>query len=68
VAKKFGAIEETKTVKAGCGIRYDPEQLSDQAGFDFSKAAEFINEDESTKGSSSDRSNKGDTPATHTDS
>lgn len=28
-----------KTVKAGCGIRFDPDTLSEEAGFDFSEAA-----------------------------
>lgn len=27
-----------ETVKAGCGIRFDPETLSDESGFDFSAA------------------------------
>lgn len=29
---------EFKTVKAGCGIRFDPDSLDDEAGFDFSGA------------------------------
>lgn len=29
---------EFKTVKAGCGIRFDPDSLDDEAGFDFSAA------------------------------
>jgi len=33
-----GAVDTTKTVKAGCGIRYDPEILGDDSGFDFSDA------------------------------
>jgi len=32
---KTGNVEETKTVRAGCGMRYDPEQLGDDTGFDF---------------------------------
>jgi hypothetical protein len=31
-----GSIDEAKIVKAGCGLRYDPEQLGDDVGFDFS--------------------------------
>jgi hypothetical protein len=27
-----------KTIKAGCGIRFDPDTLSEEAGFDFSAA------------------------------
>ena len=27
---------EFKTVKAGCGIRFDPDSLDEEAGFDFS--------------------------------
>lgn len=29
---------EFKTVKAGCGIRFDPETLDNESGFDFSSA------------------------------
>tara|TARA_R110001592_G_scaffold76062_2_gene229872 strand:+ start:3511 stop:3699 length:189 start_codon:yes stop_codon:yes gene_type:complete len=29
---------EFKTVKAGCGIRFDPDTLDEEAGFDFSQA------------------------------
>lgn len=36
---KFGEVDEAKIIKAGCGIRYDPEQLGDQSGFDFSAAS-----------------------------
>ncbi|WP_284378138.1 hypothetical protein [Litoribrevibacter albus] len=32
---KTGNVDEAKTVKAGCGMRYDPDQLGDQTGFDF---------------------------------
>ncbi|MFC3150948.1 hypothetical protein ACFOEK_07905 [Litoribrevibacter euphylliae] len=32
---KTGNVEEAKTMKAGCGMRYDPDQLGDQTGFDF---------------------------------
>jgi hypothetical protein len=40
--KKAGTAE-FKTVKAGCGIRFDPETLDEDAGFDFS-AAEQLND------------------------
>ena len=29
---------ELKTVKAGCGIRFDPDTLNEESGFDFSGA------------------------------
>ncbi len=32
---KTGNVSQAKTVKAGCGMRYDPEQLGDHTGFDF---------------------------------
>jgi hypothetical protein len=32
---KTGNISEIKTNKAGCGIRFDPEQLGDDTGFNF---------------------------------
>lgn len=37
-APNSGAVDTTKTVKAGCGIRYDPEILGEDSGFDFSDA------------------------------
>jgi len=36
--KSQSIVEEAKTQKAGCGIRYDPEQLGEHTGFDFSAA------------------------------
>lgn len=41
MASKFGAVDEANTVKAGCGIRYDPEQLGEDSGFDFSAAEQM---------------------------
>lgn len=38
---KTGSVENPKPVKAGCGIRYDPEQLGEDTGFDFSAAQEL---------------------------
>jgi len=38
--KKAGTAE-FKTVKAGCGIRFDPDTLDDEAGFDFSAAEQL---------------------------
>ncbi|KZY34087.1 MULTISPECIES: hypothetical protein [unclassified Oleiphilus] len=35
---KNGSVDSAQTVKAGCGIRYDPEQLDGDCGFDFSQA------------------------------
>ena len=40
---------EFTTVKAGCGIRFDPETLSQEAGFDFSQAENFIDENDQEK-------------------
>jgi hypothetical protein len=37
-----------KTVKAGCGFRFDPDTLNDDAGFDFSQAEQLANEQDST--------------------
>lgn len=34
----FGAARPLPIVKAGCGIRYDPEQLESSEGVDFSAA------------------------------
>lgn len=38
---KTGNTDSAKTVKAGCGMRYDPEQLGDHTGFDFSGAEQW---------------------------
>ena len=35
---------EFKTVKAGCGIRFDPDTLDEDAGFDFSGAQKLISD------------------------
>lgn len=43
--KKAGTAE-FKTVKAGCGIRFDPDTLDDEAGFDFSAAEQLQAKDE----------------------
>lgn len=37
---------EFKTVKAGCGIRFDPDTLDEDAGFDFSQAQELADKSE----------------------
>ncbi len=39
---KKSLMTPAKTVKAGCGIRFDPEQLGEDTGFDFSAAAELL--------------------------
>ncbi|WP_168188025.1 hypothetical protein [Hahella sp. CCB-MM4] len=44
-----GQIKPAKTVKAGCGIRFDPDQLSEETSFDFSKAKELLSESLETK-------------------
>ncbi|UZE95980.1 hypothetical protein [Alkalimarinus alittae] len=36
-----GEVDTSKTVKAGCGIRYDPEVLGDDSGFDFSGVEKY---------------------------
>lgn len=41
---KFGAIGEAKIIKAGCGTRYDPEQLGEDSGFDFDAAEQLKSE------------------------
>ena len=40
---KNGSVDSSQTVKAGCGIRYDPDVLGDESGFDFSQAEKFKN-------------------------
>lgn len=42
MTSKRGAVDQAKTEKAGCGIRYNPEQLGDDTGFDFSAAAQQL--------------------------
>ncbi|MFE8069915.1 hypothetical protein QQM79_02555 [Marinobacteraceae bacterium S3BR75-40.1] len=37
-SKAPGTAPEAPIVKAGCGIRFDPDQLSEDTGFDFSDA------------------------------
>ena len=37
-----GAVPAARTVKAGCGIRFDPESLSEAVGFDFSDASSLL--------------------------
>lgn len=37
-----GTVDTCQTVKAGCGIRYDPDQLGEDSGFDFSDAARLM--------------------------
>lgn len=39
--KKMGAVSTGKTVKAGCGIRYDPDTLGENTGFDFAGASDL---------------------------
>lgn len=49
---------EFKTVKAGCGFRFDPEELSEEAGFDFSQAETFAKDNEPNQ--DQDKRNKSD--------
>ena len=37
----WGSVNTARTVKAGCGIRYDMEQLGEETEFDFSAAAQL---------------------------
>lgn len=51
---KLGEVSDAKIIKAGCGVRYDPEQLGDHTGFDFSGASKLrlnASEDRAEKGS-----------------
>ncbi|WP_020407290.1 hypothetical protein [Hahella ganghwensis] len=41
---KKGQAEPAQTVKAGCGIRFDPEQLGEETSFDFSGAKALLSE------------------------
>lgn len=45
MARKHGNVEQTKLLKAGCGVRFDPEQLGDDSGFDFSGAQKLVERD-----------------------
>lgn len=45
---------EFKTVKAGCGIRFDPDTLDEDAGFDFS-GAQKLNSDSDTSADKEDK-------------
>ena len=40
---KTGNSDAAITVRAGCGLRYDPDQLGDHTGFDFSGAEQWKN-------------------------
>lgn len=40
--KTPGAVDQPQLVKAGCGFRYDPEELSPDTGFDFSGARKLL--------------------------
>lgn len=58
---KNGSVDSDQTVKAGCGIRYDPDTLGEETGFDFSEAQKLASgkEEHNTKptqsGSDSDQ-------------
>jgi len=45
-SKAPGTVEQPELVKAGCGVRYDPEQLSPEVGFDFSAARKLVQQGE----------------------
>jgi hypothetical protein len=42
--KKIGSVNTDKTVKAGCGIRYDPDVLGEETGFDFTEASTLLDQ------------------------
>ncbi|AZZ90021.1 hypothetical protein EUZ85_04585 [Hahella sp. KA22] len=43
--RKTGQSKPPPLVKAGCGVRFDPEQLDEDTGFDFSGAADLLEEE-----------------------
>ena len=49
---------EFKTVKAGCGIRFDPDTLNEDAGFDFSQAEKLNPESEKVPKKSNNENTK----------
>jgi hypothetical protein len=55
---KNGSVDSSQTVKAGCGIRYDPEQLDEESGFDFSNAENFLPKEETTEDDSKEKAVK----------
>lgn len=65
---KTGNIDQSKTVKAGCGIRYDPEQLGEETGFDFSAASKLTQESETDEAEQAIEPNKTQAPKTTTNS
>ena len=54
---------EFKTVKAGCGIRFDPDTLDEDAGFDFSGAQKLISDLDLDLDSNSDSDSDSDKSA-----
>jgi len=42
--KKIGSVNTDETVKAGCGIRYDPDVLGEESGFDFTEASTLLDQ------------------------
>ncbi len=53
-SKAPGTVEQAQLIKAGCGVRYDPEQLSPEVGFDFSAARELLKPQEEDENSQPD--------------
>ncbi|MCH2159661.1 MAG: hypothetical protein MK096_12905 [Oleiphilaceae bacterium] len=51
-------IKEAEVIKAGCGIRYDPEQLGTDTEFDFSAAQDLLKPEELNDGKTANESNK----------
>jgi hypothetical protein len=51
-------IKEAEIIKAGCGIRYDPEQLGTDTEFDFSAARDLLKPEEMSDGKTASESNK----------
>ena len=51
-----GTVDSSQTIKAGCGIRYDPEKLNAESGFDFSNASKLLEKDQSGQDLTDDKS------------
>lgn len=50
MSKNRGAVDSANTTRAGCGIRYEPEQLGEDTGFDFSGVAGLLKKKKPSKG------------------
>lgn len=57
---KTGNVDEMKTVKVGCGMRYDPQQLGDHTGFDFPGSEAWKSLFQASESKEPDKRNKDD--------